>query len=171
MRIVARLVLASAVLLGPAAGLASAVTTRDLVELSRAGLGDDVLIALLQSDGSVFRLSAADIISLKAQGLSDKVIVAMLQTRAPKPAPQVEETAQPPVVVEVHQSQSVVQNVEQPRAQVQTVYVPIAVPVAVPASNHSKQSAPAPAYWGYGGQARPGSWQAPDKKGGGPPVL
>lgn len=81
-----RIALAVAVLIGPAAGIAQAVTARDLVELSRAGLGDDVLIALIASDGTVFHLTAEDVRSLHGRGLSDKVIVAMLNTALP-PAP------------------------------------------------------------------------------------
>jgi hypothetical protein len=83
-----------ALLLGPAVGIAQAVTPRDLVELARAGLGDDVLIALIASDGSVFHLSAQDVKSLHAQGLSDKVIVVMINTAIP-PAPS--EPAEAPV--------------------------------------------------------------------------
>ena len=44
----------------------SATSIRDLVQLKAAGLSDDILIALIQSDGSVFNLTADDIIIVDA---------------------------------------------------------------------------------------------------------
>ena len=65
----------------------SATSIRDLVQLKAAGLSDDILIALIQSDGSVFNLTADDIIEVRRQGLSEPVILAMLATRKrPQPA-------------------------------------------------------------------------------------
>ena len=59
-----------------AATASAATTAAQLVDLSKAGLGDDVLVELIQTDGSTFQLSAADILSLHRQGLSDRVILA-----------------------------------------------------------------------------------------------
>ena len=42
-----------------AAGRAEAVTIRDLIELSKAGLGDEVLIALIEVDRQVFTIDTA----------------------------------------------------------------------------------------------------------------
>ncbi|HET9372257.1 MAG TPA: hypothetical protein VFO19_18475 [Vicinamibacterales bacterium] len=65
----------------------SATSIRDLVQLKAAGLSDDILIALIQSDGSVFNLTADDIIEVRRQGLSEPVILAMLATRKrPQPS-------------------------------------------------------------------------------------
>jgi hypothetical protein len=75
-------VLIGAVLLGPAARFASATTIDDLIKLKAARVSDDVLIALIESDGSVFYLSADDVLKLRDKGLSDKVVVAMLMTGA-----------------------------------------------------------------------------------------
>src|SRR5262245_59279013 len=72
--------LIAAVLLGPAAGLAFATTVEDLIKLKNAKVSDEVLIALIESDGSVFYLNADDIVALKQKGLSEKVITAMLET-------------------------------------------------------------------------------------------
>src|SRR5262245_58162826 len=88
----------SAILLGLSAGPASAASIQDLIKLKAAGLSDDILIALIQSDGSVFKLNADDVIAVRKEGLSEKVIMAMLATAikpvtvapvtvAPKPAP------------------------------------------------------------------------------------
>jgi hypothetical protein len=57
-----------------------AVTLRDLVELSRAGLGEDVLIALIDADGGKFTLTAAELLELRQEGLSDRVLVALLRS-------------------------------------------------------------------------------------------
>src|ERR1017187_5910590 len=87
MRILAHLLIACALVAGPAVTTAEAVSVRDLGDLNRAGLTDDVLIALMESDASVFHLNATDIRSLHDLGLSDKVIVAMLNTsRRSRPA-------------------------------------------------------------------------------------
>ena len=86
MQRVLRASVAALLVLGLSAGVAIAATTADqLVALARAGLDEDILIALIQTDGSVFQLTADDILELHRQGLSDRVILAMLQT-AMRPA-------------------------------------------------------------------------------------
>jgi hypothetical protein len=67
-------------------GTAWAVSTRDLIELSKAGLGDEVLLALIEADGTVFNLDAPRILELRGAGVSERVITAMLRN-APPPAP------------------------------------------------------------------------------------
>ena len=100
MRHLTRILLALAILAGPAAGVRRAASgIRDLLLLKEAGLSDDILIDLIQSDGSVFHLKAADIIDLHKQGLSDRVIRAMLAT-ARKPAA----LGAPPVLAEPDQT-------------------------------------------------------------------
>jgi len=179
MRIITRAVLAVLLLLGPAAGLALAVTSAQLVELMKAGLGDDVLIALIQTDGSTFQLTSADILALHRQGLSDKVILAMQATSKKTPAKVVErpQTVQPqvnesPIVQEqaipvtppqiVNVFQTVTQHVEPSRGQsTQVVSYPISYPIIVPVPVRPvpiRQEAP-PVYWGWNGQRRPDTWQ------------
>jgi len=58
---------------------AFAVSTRDLVALAQAGLSDDVLVALVEADRTVFNLDAPRILELRAQGLSERIIIAMLK--------------------------------------------------------------------------------------------
>lgn len=58
---------------------ARAVTLHDLMALSRAGLSDSVLIALVQSDPTIYQLDARQILELKRAGVSDPVIVALLR--------------------------------------------------------------------------------------------
>lgn len=75
-----RLLALSLVLLtAPVQAQAGDLTTRDIVELSRSGLGDDVLIALVDVDGGPFDLSPADLLDLKAEGLSDRVLAALVR--------------------------------------------------------------------------------------------
>lgn len=59
---------------------AHAVSVRDLVELSKAGLSDEVLIALIEADDTLFGLDAPKILELRAHGLSEHVITAMLRS-------------------------------------------------------------------------------------------
>jgi len=63
------LLLPALVLLGPMQGRASAVTIQELLEF-KGKLSDDVLVALIESDGSVFHLSIGDVAALKDKGLS-----------------------------------------------------------------------------------------------------
>ena len=186
-------ILATGLVFGPGVRPASATSIEDLIKLKAnktTPVSDDVLVALIESDGSVFHLTADDIPALRQKGLSERVIIAMLLTaKNARPADVVEPPAadvnqtgqadylyrepgtplapQPPVVVNV--TQQVTQTVESPRRETRTAYVPVYVPVAVPVV---RQPPPAPVYWGYGGQLRPDAWRpandppkpAPDAK-------
>jgi hypothetical protein len=160
-------------LLGPAVSQAFAVSVRDLVSLSREGVSDPVLVALIETDGSKFTLNADDIRSLRYQGLSDTIILAMIRTSkvrlapepdAPVPAePAIEtiSTPQPAPIIVVNQNVVQKVDVQAPRRGVdysQPVYVPIYV--AVPAKPVETKKAE-PIYWGWGGQRRPDAWKEP----------
>jgi hypothetical protein len=87
-----------------AAGRAEAVTLRDVIELTKAGLSDQVLLALIEVDRSVFAIDTATVKQLKDAGVSDAVIVALIRSgrtpRAPEPQPVAEPaptTYEPPV--------------------------------------------------------------------------
>ncbi len=69
------------------------VTAEDLVHLRANGLGDDVLLALIDSHKAVFQLTAADVLALRQRGLSDRVLTAML--RSGRPAPLASESVTP----------------------------------------------------------------------------
>jgi hypothetical protein len=166
-----------------------ALTLREVIELSRAGLGDDVLIALIEVEKSVFAIDHETIKSLKAEGLSERVMIAMIKSGRTAPAPQsaaaVPATPAPPQVVVVeHRSPEY----EEPR--VREVAVPVAVPVyitvpvratssrrvrreLVPLAPHQQPNLPIhlqperpkkaePVYWGWGGKLRPDAWK-PEK--------
>jgi hypothetical protein len=165
------------VTLGPAASQAFAVSVRDLIELTREGVTDAVLVALIETDGSRFTLNADAIRDLRNQGLSDTVIVAMIRTARPardnphpvKAAPPVETddrespVASPartesrrPVVVEQHVTQQV--EVRTTREVERPVYVPVYVAVPTRPVEVKKEE---PVYWGWGGKRRPDAWPEP----------
>lgn len=180
-------VFALALLIGPAVGRAYAVTIRDLVALSKEGVSDAVLVALIETDGSRFQLTPDDVRDVRAQGLSDAVIVAMIRTRpivapardaaasapvpapaaapAPQPQPEVIARAPEPVIVQappVTVTQTVTQRVEvpyeRPRVEQVPVYVPVYVAVPTRPVEVKKEE---PVYWGWGGQRRPDAWKEP----------
>ena len=173
------------------ASRAEAVSIRDLIELSKAGLGDDVLIALIEVDQLVFTVDTETLKSLKAAGVSDNVIVALIRSgRSTKPEPAtapVPEPRKPEVIVVDHHDPAPA------AAPAPVAYpVPVAVPVYVPVANYGnygnrglrhetvttvlptdqglvKARVPVPpncikaepVYWGFGGKLRPGSWEPP----------
>jgi hypothetical protein len=74
-----RTLLFVAALLVPAS--AGAVTVRDIIELTRAGLPDDVLVAVIDADRTIFTLDKDQILELKKAGVSKQVLIKMLRTR------------------------------------------------------------------------------------------
>ena len=187
---VRRVLLACLTVLALSAGRAEAITVRDIIELSKAGLGDSVLLALIEVDRSVFTIDTATIRKLKDAGVSDAVIVAMIRSgREPQPQAAPMEPVQqdpqpapePRVVVIDHHDQAPV-----------PYPVPVAVPVYVPVATgfvdgallrnsnvvkatiqtdqglvRARVPLPAncinaqPVFWGFGGRLRPGSWEPP----------
>ncbi len=61
---------------------AMAVTSYDLVNMTRAGVGDDVIISTMQSRGLQIDLSPQGVIALKQNGVSDRVVYAAQQMAA-----------------------------------------------------------------------------------------
>ena len=117
-----------------------ATSIRDLVQLKAAGLSDDILIALIQSDGSVFNLTADDIIEVRRQGLSEPVILAMLATRKRQPAAIVTREANPPALAAAGSSEATMTPENEATAQssqYETVETP---PVTVKVEQHVTQT-------------------------------
>jgi hypothetical protein len=75
--VVGLLVLLSCVF-APAA--ASAVTVDEIVQLSRSGVTEAVILALIDRDKSIFALEPEQLVTLKAQGVSERVVLAMLKS-------------------------------------------------------------------------------------------
>lgn len=174
-----------------AAGRAEAVTIRDVIELSKAGLSDQVLLALIEVDRGVFTIDTPTVKQLKEAGVSETVIVAMIRSgrtpRArepelvPEPAPVPSSAPGPEVIVIDHH------DAPSPAPAPIAVPYPVAVPVYVQVPTRRfqghdtitttfptdvglvKARVPVPAncvkaepvYWGFGGKLRPGSWEPP----------
>lgn len=67
---------------------ASAVTLQEVVLLSKSGVSEGVILALIERDQSVFAISAEQLVNLRRQGVSDTVLLAMLKSgKADQPAP------------------------------------------------------------------------------------
>ena len=171
--------LLSAALAAPA----EALTIRDIVELTRAGLGDEVLLALIDVDRGVYAIDKETLKQLKAAGVSDRVIVALVRSGReipvePIPAPvadtQPVDAPAPQVVVIDHQPERIV---EVPVAVAVPVFIPtrrlrqhVAVDRTFDASNFvpfqtgpppnrpTPQRSKEPVYWGWGGKLRPDAW-------------
>ncbi len=171
-------------LAGPATR-AEALTIRDVIELTKAGISDEVLLALIDVDGGVYANDAATLKRLKEAGVSERVMVALVRSgrerRLPEPPPAPpEEEATPPqvVVIEHHEPR-------QPEVQQVVVPVPVYVPVYPARRSHRNGDAvhhprpvestyvpfqsgqpavrpeppkAAPTYWGFGGKLRPDAW-------------
>jgi hypothetical protein len=88
------LILAVAVLGSPA--VAGAVTLADIIQLSKAGLPDAVLTALIDADRTVFTLNAEQILQLRDAGVSEAVMLKLIGTRRWDDAPPGVQPARPP---------------------------------------------------------------------------
>ena len=137
------------------AGRAEAVTIRDLIELTKAGLSDPVLLALIEVDRSVFTIDTATLKQLKAAGVSDQVIVALIRSgRQPRPEP-----VAVPVYVPVPSRRSF--DTRDTRHTIETTFPTdvglVRARVPVPPNCVKAE----PVYWGFGGKLRPGSWEPP----------
>ena len=64
---------------------ASAVTTKDVVSLSKAGVSDEVLLALIDRDKTIFTLDPDQLIALRNEGVSEAVVLAMLKSGRQEP--------------------------------------------------------------------------------------
>ena len=62
--------------------MAIAVTDNDLVQMTRAGISEDVIISTMRSRGTRIDLSPQSLIALRQQGVSDRVVMAAQQMGA-----------------------------------------------------------------------------------------
>jgi len=73
---------------------------QEVVKLTQAHMGDDVILAYIHNSGASYNLSADDILYLNSQGVSQPVISALLQAKGPAgpppSAPVVSNPAPPP---------------------------------------------------------------------------
>jgi hypothetical protein len=59
---------------------ASAVTLDQIIALTKAGISEPVILALIDRDGTIFTIDPEQLVALKQDGLSDAVLVAMLKS-------------------------------------------------------------------------------------------
>ncbi len=59
---------------------ASAITADQVVELTRGGVSEAVILAVIARDAAPFDLDADQLVALKQQGVSDAVVLAMLKS-------------------------------------------------------------------------------------------
>jgi hypothetical protein len=81
--------------------LAGAVTSQDVVQMTHAGLGDDVIVTHIRANGVAQPPNVQELITLKNSGVSDAVINA-LQSQPPIQSPGPPPGARPVVVEEHH---------------------------------------------------------------------
>lgn len=83
-----RTLLALVTIFAITASRADALTLRDLIELNRSGVSDQVLIALIEVDRGVFNIDTNTLKMLKEAGISDQVIVALIRSGRTQPPPE-----------------------------------------------------------------------------------
>jgi hypothetical protein len=136
--LVGRLVMAVAVLTASAAR-AEAITLREIVELTKAGLSEEVLLALIEVDQRVFSIDSETLKSLQDAGVSPRVIVAIVKSgRMPAAEPVVPERIVTERIIEVERADPPApQIVVIDRPVVHVMHdVPVAVPVYVAVGGH-----------------------------------
>ena len=67
------------------------VSKEDIKKLAGAGVGEEVILTFIRSNGPVARLTADDLIELKQAGASERVLTALAGGSAPAARPQVVE--------------------------------------------------------------------------------
>src|SRR5437773_12422352 len=59
---------------------ASAVTVDQIVQLTKAGISEPVILALIDRDHTIFGIDPEQVVALKQQGISETVLIAMLKS-------------------------------------------------------------------------------------------
>jgi hypothetical protein len=82
-----RLFLLILVLLGCVPATSSAVTIDEVVALSKSGVSEQVIVAVIERDQTLFTLSPALIMKLQRDGLSDQILLALIKSGRPNEPP------------------------------------------------------------------------------------
>jgi hypothetical protein len=61
-------------------GTLKAATVDDVVRLAAAGVSDDVILAYIDRDKTIFSLGPDDVVALRGRGISEAVVIAMLKS-------------------------------------------------------------------------------------------
>jgi len=75
-----RLGAAAVVLLTILVAPASAVTVDEIIQLSKAGVSEQVILALIDRDKPIFDIQPEQLVALKRQGVSESIVLAMLRS-------------------------------------------------------------------------------------------
>lgn len=67
----------------PPAGTSPVIANGDVVKMTKAGIGDDVIVLRIKTARPAFDTSVDALVALKAAGVSDQVIAAMLRSTTP----------------------------------------------------------------------------------------
>jgi hypothetical protein len=124
-------------LLSPAP--ASAVTINEIISLSKAGVSEPVILALIDRDKTIFTLGAEQLVTLQKAGVTDTIVIAMLRSGREEPPPA---AVQPAPIAEAEPLPEPLPTPEQPAPSV--VNVPYAVPYYVPVPVVVAAQAPRP---------------------------
>ncbi len=135
---VMRAVLPIALVLALIPAAASAVTVQEIVALSKAGVSEPVILALIDRDKTIYALGADELVALSRNGLSEAIMLSMLRSGRQEPPPQEPAPVapepvytEPNVVVVGHGPER--PNAADPYAASAAAYpVPYAVPYLVP---------------------------------------
>ena len=182
--VAARLLIMVVALIGVSVPRAEAITLREIVELTRAGLSDDILLALIEVDQRVFAIDPDTLKALKDAGVSTRVIVAIVKSgRAPAPPAEpivdiVPPDPPPPQVVVVDRpvvhevtvavpvpvyvavgGRSRARHRDLPYVVPQLPVSPLEIPRVFPVARPERHKSAEPVYWGWGGKLRPDAWQ------------
>jgi hypothetical protein len=114
---------------------ADAITLQEIIDMTRAGISDDVLLALIDVDRSVYPVDPATLTKLKQSGVSETVMVAIVKsgrTPAPElPPPPVAAVPQDPPepqIVYVERERPVVREIHEVVVPVPVYYVAVGSP-------------------------------------------
>ena len=66
---------------------ASAVTIDEIVALSKSGVSEQVIVAVIERDQTLFTLPPALIMKLQREGLSDRILLALIKSGHPNEPP------------------------------------------------------------------------------------
>ena len=80
-----RIMLPVALLLALLPAAASALTVQEVVALSKAGVSDEVLLALIDRDKTIFAIDSDQLIALTRDRVSEKLVLAMLRSGRQEP--------------------------------------------------------------------------------------
>jgi hypothetical protein len=164
-----RLVLVFLFAIAPvSSAVAQTLTVKDIIQLTKAALADEVLLALIEVHRPVFPIDPETLKVLKDSGVRPTVIVAMVKSgREQPPVEVVPEPAVPVATLPPAPPVVIVEREQAYEPRVREVAVPVAVPVYVPVRvrpRHDDDVRPPtrsvePVFWGFGGKLRPDAWQ------------